>query len=76
MAPHSPPPFSLGVQFEALKADGTITAGMVPKVQNAVDAVNGGVGSAVILDGRTEHAVLIDLLGDDDTGTAVMGDEP
>ena len=62
-------------QFEALKEDGTITGGMVPKVQNAVDAVNGGVDSAVILDGRRDHAVLVELLGDDDTGTAVMGNQ-
>jgi len=50
---------------KTLIADGVISGGMIPKVEMAVDAAEGGVGRAVILDGRIEHAVLINLLGKD-----------
>jgi len=42
-------------------ADGTITGGMIPKVECCIDAVQGGVKSAVILDGRHPHACLLEL---------------
>jgi len=52
--------------------DGTINGGMIPKVNMAVDAAEGGVGQAVILDGRIEHAVLRNLLGTEkNAGTSV-----
>lgn len=50
---------------KTLIADGVISGGMIPKVEMAVDAAEGGVSRAVIIDGRIEHAVLINLLGKD-----------
>ncbi|HUB16898.1 MAG TPA: acetylglutamate kinase [Acetobacteraceae bacterium] len=52
-------------------ADGTITGGMIPKVENCIDAVRLGVRGAVILDGRTPHACLLELFTDRGTGTIV-----
>ena len=45
----------------ALIADGTISGGMIPKVETCLDAVDGGVEAAVILDGRVPHAILLEL---------------
>lgn len=56
---------------ERLMADGTISGGMIPKVETCMDAVRGGVGGAVILDGRVPHAVLIELLMDSGLGTLI-----
>jgi acetylglutamate kinase len=55
----------------ALKADGTISGGMLPKVQCALDAVQGGVGAAHIVDGRVAHAVLIELFTAAGVGTMI-----
>jgi len=55
----------------ALIADGTITGGMLPKVNYALDAVGGGVRSAHIIDGRVPHAVLLELLTDQGVGTLI-----
>ncbi len=64
----------LSVQdVEALIADGTIHGGMVPKVRYAMDAVNSGVRNAVIIDGRVEHAVLLELFTDTGVGTLIRG---
>ncbi|HUB49296.1 MAG TPA: acetylglutamate kinase [Acetobacteraceae bacterium] len=52
-------------------ADGTITGGMIPKVENCIDAVRLGVKGAVILDGRTPHACLLELFTEHGTGTIV-----
>ena len=52
-------------------ADGTITGGMIPKVENCIDAVTQGVRGAVILDGRTPHACLLELFTEGGTGTIV-----
>jgi len=52
-------------------ADGTIAGGMLPKVQCALDAVYAGVGSAQIIDGRVEHAVLLELFTDQGVGTLI-----
>lgn len=54
-----------------LIARGVIKGGMLPKVRCALDAVLGGVQSAHIIDGRVEHAVLIDLLTDRGVGTLI-----
>ena len=51
--------------------DGTIAGGMLPKVQCALDAVHSGVGSAQIIDGRVEHAVLLELFTDQGVGTLI-----
>lgn len=52
-------------------ADVTIQGGMIPKVNCAVDAVQAGVGSVQIIDGRVEHAVLLELLTDKGVGTLI-----
>jgi acetylglutamate kinase len=44
-----------------LIADGTISGGMIPKVETCLEAVEGGVGAAVIVDGRVPHAILLEL---------------
>ncbi len=54
-----------------LKNDGTIYGGMLPKVDCALDAVNSGVKTAHIIDGRVEHAVLLELLTDEGVGTLI-----
>src|SRR6185312_2655289 len=52
-------------------ADGTITGGMIPKVENCIDAVRRGVKGAVILDGRVPHACLLELFTEGGTGTII-----
>ncbi|MFZ5492989.1 MAG: acetylglutamate kinase [Pseudomonadota bacterium] len=56
-----------------LIADGTIHGGMLPKVRCALDAVEGGVGAAHIVDGRVEHAVLLEVFTDAGVGTLIAG---
>ncbi len=56
---------------EALINDGTITGGMIPKLETAANAVNKGVGGAVILDGRARHALLMELFTEHGAGTIV-----
>ncbi len=51
--------------------DGVIAGGMIPKVEAAVEAVEAGVGSAHVLDGRIAHVVLLELLTDEGVGTMV-----
>jgi len=51
--------------------NGTIEGGMLPKIQCALDAVEGGVHSAHIIDGRVEHAVLLEILTDQGVGTLI-----
>jgi len=53
----------------ALERDGVISGGMIPKVECCVEAVRSGVKSAVILDGRVPHSILIELLSDAGVGT-------
>lgn len=60
-------------EVELLIADGTISGGMVPKVRYALDAVNSGVKNAVIIDGRVDHAVLLELFTDAGLGTLIRG---
>ncbi len=56
---------------DALIADGSIYGGMLPKVHCAVEAVRGGVASAHIIDGRVEHAVLLEIFTDKGVGTLI-----
>ena len=58
-------------KIDTLKADGTIAGGMLPKIQCALDAVNEGVKSSVISDGRIAHAVLLELLTNRGSGTLI-----
>src|ERR1700734_177137 len=59
-------------QIRELIADGTITGGMIPKVETCIYAVERGVEGVVILDGKIPHAVLIELLTDHGAGTLIM----
>ena len=52
-------------------ADETVTGGMIPKLTACAEAVEGGVGSAHMIDGRAEHAILIELFTDSGIGTMV-----
>ena len=54
-----------------LIADGTIHGGMLPKIGCALDAVNAGVKTAHIIDGRVQHAVLLELFTDEGIGTLI-----
>lgn len=58
-------------KIDTLIADGTIAGGMLPKIQCALDAVNEGVKSSVISDGRIAHAVLLELLTNRGSGTLI-----
>ncbi|NBS17468.1 MAG: acetylglutamate kinase [Gammaproteobacteria bacterium] len=59
-------------EVDELIEDGTISGGMIPKVGCATDALRGGVKSVHIIDGRVEHAVLLELLTDRGIGTLLM----
>jgi len=52
-----------------LVAEGTIRAGMIPKVRCCIDALAGGVASATILDGRVQHAILLEIFTEEGVGT-------
>lgn len=58
-------------QVDELIADGTIYGGMLPKIQCALDAVKMGVNSAHIIDGRVQHAVLLEIFTDVGVGTLI-----
>src|SRR5580698_9266538 len=57
--------------IRGLIADGTITGGMIPKVETCIYALEQGVEGVVILDGKIPHAVLIELLTDHGAGTLI-----
>jgi len=58
-------------EVDGLIEDGTITGGMLPKIQCALDAVKGGVASAHIIDGRVPHAALLEIFTDEGIGTLI-----
>ena len=58
-------------QVDSLIEDGTIYGGMLPKISCALGAVKGGVSSAHIVDGRVEHAVLLEVFTDEGVGTLI-----
>jgi acetylglutamate kinase len=58
-------------QVDELFADGTIHGGMLPKIGSALDAAKGGVKSVHIIDGRVEHALLLEVLTDEGVGTLI-----
>ncbi|MBD3762076.1 acetylglutamate kinase [Sphingomonadaceae bacterium G21617-S1] len=58
-------------QINALREDGTIQGGMIPKLETCVHAVEGGVDAAVILDGRVPHAMLIEAFTRRGAGTLI-----
>jgi acetylglutamate kinase len=57
-------------------ADGTISGGMIPKTRCATDALRGGVTSVHIIDGRVDHAVLLELFTDQGVGTLLLSTRP
>jgi len=58
-------------EVESLIAEGTISGGMLPKIRSALEAVNAGVSTAHIIDGRVEHAVLLEILTSEGVGTLI-----
>jgi acetylglutamate kinase len=62
-------------QVSDLMRDGTITGGMIPKLNTAVNAVKAGVGAAIILDGRVRHALLLELYTSEGAGTLIKNNE-
>lgn len=60
---------------KALFADGTVSGGMIPKVECCIDAIHKGVKKVTILDGRVPHALLIETLTDEGAGTMVIKDK-
>jgi len=59
--------------IDALFADGTLSGGMLPKISSALDAARSGVKSVHIIDGRVEHALLLEILTDEGVGTLIRG---
>ena len=57
--------------IDDLVADGTLSGGMLPKIGSALDAARGGVRSVHIIDGRVEHALLLEILTDEGVGTLI-----
>jgi acetylglutamate kinase len=57
--------------IDALVAEGTLSGGMLPKISSALDAARGGVKSVHIIDGRVEHALLLEILTDQGVGTHI-----
>jgi acetylglutamate kinase len=60
-------------EVEQLINNGTIHGGMLPKINCALDAVHAGVNTAQIIDGRVEHAVLLEVFTDQGVGTLIRG---
>jgi len=58
-------------RVRALMADGTISGGMIPKLETCVAAVEGGVEAAVILDGRVPHSLLLEIFTKHGVGTII-----
>ena len=62
-------------EVPGLVADGTISGGMIPKMECCVDAIAGGVERVHILDGRIPHSILIELLSDQGIGTMLQKED-
>ena len=62
------------LQAKKLIADGTVTGGMIPKLETCIQAVEEGAEAAVILDGRAPHAVLVELFTEHGIGTMISKD--
>ena len=58
-------------EIDAMVADGTLSGGMLPKIGSALDAARNGVKSVHIIDGRVEHALLLEILTDHGVGTMI-----
>lgn len=62
-------------EVERLIAQGVIHGGMLPKIESAIEAVRAGVSSVQIIDGRVEHAVLLEVFTDQGIGTLIDGSD-
>ena len=62
-------------EAEKLMSEGYIGGGMLPKIQNCIDAVNSGVSKVHILDGRIPHCLLLEIFTNKGIGTAILKDE-
>ena len=60
-------------EAEVLRKEGIISGGMIPKVDCCIEAINEGVKTVIIMDGRVPHSILMELLTDEGAGTMVMG---
>jgi acetylglutamate kinase len=58
-------------EIDGMIDDGTLSGGMLPKIGSAVDAARNGVKSVHIIDGRVEHALLLEILTDEGVGTLI-----
>ena len=58
-------------QIDEMVADGTLSGGMLPKIGSALDAARNGVKGVHIIDGRVEHALLLEILTDHGVGTMI-----
>jgi len=58
-------------KIDALVSEGTLSGGMLPKIHSALDAAKNGVRSVHIIDGRVEHALLLEILTDEGVGTLI-----
>ena len=58
-------------QIDDMVANGTLSGGMLPKISSALDAARGGVKGVHIIDGRVEHALLLEILTDEGVGTLI-----
>ncbi len=58
-------------EIDELFADGTISGGMLPKISSALDAARGGVNAVHIIDGRVDHALLLEIMTDHGVGTMI-----
>ena len=61
-------------EAKALYKEGIISGGMIPKVDCCIEALTHGVKNVVIMDGRTPHSILMELLTDEGAGTMVTGE--
>jgi acetylglutamate kinase len=52
--------------------DGTVTGGMIPKLKSCLKALNSGVDKTHIIDGRKEHAILLEMFTDSGVGTQIV----
>jgi acetylglutamate kinase len=62
------------IEVDQLIEDGTVSGGMLPKIQCALSAVNNGVTASQIIDGRVAHAVLLEVLTDEGVGTLISAE--
>ena len=62
-------------EAQGLIEEGIIAGGMLPKIQNCMDAIKKGVSRVHILDGRIPHSILLEIFTNKGIGTAILGDE-